>query len=161
MWICHFDELWVKTNCHEWCERKNLLCMAFAQMDLPVLEHSMPVNNPVFIPLSCDNFQVHCKTLLITQPNHVICQFSQYIYHSKAHIGICKKNQIQILCKYRYTTWLLRIQVGLDSENKTSLIHWSQFLQGNNVNKIPQTCIKGLLNHRWMFHMSTKSHTLL
>jgi hypothetical protein len=147
---------------HEWCERKNLR-MAFVQKDLPVLENSKAVNNPVFIPLSWDNFQVHCRTLLITQPKHVICQFSQYIYHSKTHIlGYVKETkQIQILCKYCYTTQLLWIQSGSDNEKKTSLIHWSQFLQGNNVNKIPQTCIKGLLNHRRTFHMSTKSHILL
>lgn len=72
---------------HEWCERKNLLCMTFAH-----LENSKAVNNPVFIPLSWDNFQVHCRTLLITQPKHVICQFFQYIYHSKTHIlGYAKK----------------------------------------------------------------------
>jgi len=60
-------------------------------MDLPVLENSMPVNNPVFISLSWDNFQVHCRTLLNTQPKHVLCQFFQYIYHSKTHAGICPK----------------------------------------------------------------------
>lgn len=130
--------------------------MAFAQKDLPVLENSKEVNNPVFISLSWDNFQVHCRTLLITQPKHVICQFFQYICHSKTQILGYKKKQIQILCKYCYATQLLRIHSGSDNENKTSLIHGSQFLQGNNVNKIPKTCIKGLLNHRWMFHMSTK-----
>ena len=59
--------------------------MAFARKELPVLENSMPVNNPVFIPLSWDNFQAHCRTLLITQPKHVICQFFQCIYHSNTH----------------------------------------------------------------------------
>jgi hypothetical protein len=66
---------------HELHDRKNLLHTAFALKDLPVLENSIPVNNPVFVLLSWDNFQVYCKTLLIIQPKHVIWQFFQYRYH--------------------------------------------------------------------------------
>lgn len=151
MWVSQFDELKVKTHCHFMSDVKGRTYYVWHLPGRIYLFYQTAWQWTIlFLSLCWDNLPIF--------PVHLSLKKHTYWDMQKKKK---KPKQIQILCKYCYATRPLRIQSGSDSENKTSLIHWSQFLQGNNVNKIPQTCVKGILNHRWVFHMSAKSHTLL